>query len=308
MRSKKFLLMILLFSATKLFANYPVFDQMGWLAAIDRFYQGYDQIMNTLTMIEQNYNQIQSAYERAKSWNFESLDFNDGDILHSIDIRDEIKDAGTQINRELTNIRQIKEAFTNKNITMNGHSYSLKDLAGIGDADRSLLDMASDTAYVMKDSVTEAAAKFAQGVTEEEATLIYQKYGLSPKNFAMVKSIDQMMQKAVQPVFAMAEDSIQDVINSKDIEQYNLVNGIIDKMLNQDGDSLTTAQAMQAATLLSKLTLDQLRTLNRDMRSASAYAAWRDRHGDILEQAKGNERADISNTKEHDKKFMQEIF
>ena len=43
--------MLMLSAAVQTFANYPVFDAANWLSAIDRFYQGYDQIMNTLQMI-----------------------------------------------------------------------------------------------------------------------------------------------------------------------------------------------------------------------------------------------------------------
>ena len=57
-------------------SGYPVFDATNWLAAIDRFYQGYDQLMNSIEMIEQNYQMIQQAYEQAKSWSFNSPDFN----------------------------------------------------------------------------------------------------------------------------------------------------------------------------------------------------------------------------------------
>ena len=309
MRIRKIIFAMILCTVGKLFAQgYPVFDNMGWLAAIDRFYQGYDQIMNTLTMIEQNYNQMQKAYERAKSWNFESLDFNDGNVLQNIDIRDEIRDAGTQINRELTNIRQIKEAFEAKNLVMNGHTYSLKDLAGIGDKDRTLVDIVADTVYETYDSVQEAAVKFAQGVTEEEATLLYQKYGLSPKNFAMVKSVDQMMQKAVTPIFAWADEHIADVINAKDKEKLALVDGILERLLDQDGDSLTQSQIEQANAMLLKLSLDQIRELTMSLRSAAAYTAWRDRYNDEVKAAKEKEDKQYTIITEDWGRHTQEIF
>ena len=292
MKIKRTFFCIVLCACGKLFAQgYPVFDNMGWLAAIDRFYQGYDQIMNMLTMIEQNYNQMQQAYERAKSWNFETVDFNDGDILHSIDIRDEIKDATTQVNRELTNIRQIKEAFTRKNIVINGHSYSLKDLAGIGDADRSLTDMVSDTYYANKDSVTKAAEIFAKGVTEKEAERIWAKYGLSPKNFAMVKPISQMLQRATVEVMGTAEEALSGQYSDDEKEKLALVNSIVDKAMSGNGDDLTTNELLQSNLLMKKYSLDQLRQLNRDLRSASAYAAWRDRYTDQKKQAENEQKA-----------------
>lgn len=297
------------FCKVPLFAQgYPVFDNLGLLAAIDRFYQGYDQVMNTLTMIEQNYQSMQQAYERAKSWSFDSPDFNDGSLLKNIDIRDELKDAGTQINRELSNIRQIRDSFTAKNITMNGHSYSLKDLAGLGDSDRSLADLASDTAYMTKDTVREAALKFAQGVTKDEAENIFARYGVSPKNFAMIDPISKMMQKATAAVLAPAEELIEGVYTEQTREEITLANEITKKLLAGSGDDLTVTQATQTLGLLQKLSLDQMRELNRSLRSASAYSAWRDRYIDELETARKNDLRQWQNAQQEDSDMMQEIF
>ena len=68
--------------------GYPVFDISGWLTAIDQLYQQYDMVMNTITQIENQYQQIQQAVERAKSIDWNNIRF-DGDF----DIRNDIKDA-----------------------------------------------------------------------------------------------------------------------------------------------------------------------------------------------------------------------
>ncbi len=311
MRAKKTvvaMVLCILAGRAGVFANYPVFDQAGWLVAIKNLYQGYDQFMNTLTMIEQNYTQMQQAYERAKSWNFESLDFNDGNFLKNIDIRDELKDAGTQINRELNNIRKIRDTFRKKNIVMNGHSYSLKDLAGLGDADRTLLDMASDTAYVAKDSLRSAALAFAQGVTEEQAKEIYAEYGVSPKNFGMIQPISGMMQNAILAVTAPAQDLIEGMYNEGLKEELALENEITKKLLAGSGDDLTATEATQTLGLLQKLSLDQMRELNRSLRSAAAYAAWRNRYEDELARAKESNLHEWEKIIIEENNHVQEIF
>lgn len=308
MKKKLFVLFFLVVTKLSVFANYPVFDQMGWLQAVEEFYQGYDQIMNMLTMIEQNYTQIQQAYERAKSWNFESLDFNDGSILSSIDIRDELKDAGSQLNRELNNIRKIKDAFMSKNIVMNGNTYSLKDLAGLGDADRSIMDLISDTAYVVKDSVEAAAKTFVQGITEEEAKSIYAKYGISPKNFHMIKEIDKKLQTAAKPIFAMAEESIEDLLKSQEKEKMELIASVTSKLFDGSGDSLTTNQALQMNGLLAKFTLDELRELNRSFRSMASYTAWQNRYQAEIEQATTETKSEWKYIISEEDQFLQEIF
>ncbi len=308
MRIRNLLIMILLVSATKLFANYPVFDKLGWLAAIDRFYQGYDQVMNTITMIEQNYKQIQDAYERAKSWSFEELDFNDGDILHSIDIRDEIKDAGNQINRQLNNIRKIRDTFNAKNIVMNGHTYSMKDLAGIGDADRSLVDLVSDAYYVNQDSMLSAAQAFASGVSDKDAEKIYSKYGLSPKNFHMVKTIDKMVQKATLAVLAPAEEILEGAFTAEEKEKTALMNAMIDKIISKEGGELTTNQLLQMQAMLQRESINDMREMVRSFRSASAYTAWQNRYLAVKDEAKQKESEDLLLMMKEDGKRILEWF
>lgn len=306
-------IILMLFSTESSFAQFQqpiqqVFDQLGWLAAIDRFYQGYDQIMNTLTMIEQNYQMLQQAYERAKSWSFESPEFNDGSFLKSFDIRDELQDAGKQINRELSNINQIRTSFVTKNISMNGHKYSLKDLAGLGDADRTWISLASDAAYVVKDTVRDAAIAFAKGVPKEKAMAIAEKYGVSPKNYALIQPISEMMQKATNAVLAPANDLIEGIYNDATREQINLANDITKKLLAGTGADLTVTQATQTIGLLTKMNLDQLRELNRSLMAASSYSAWRDRYVDSLNQASAHSRGQWSKVIDEDSETLQEIF
>ena len=76
----------------------------------------------------QNYQQIQMAIEQAKSWKFEDLDFNDGNLLENFDIRDEIQDATKQVNRQLNNVRKIRDTFEKENMQIGNKKFSMKDL------------------------------------------------------------------------------------------------------------------------------------------------------------------------------------
>ena len=86
--------------------GYPVFDISGWLTAIDQLYQQYDMVMNTITQIENQYQQIQQAVERAKSIDWDNIRF-DGDF----DIRNDIKDATKRVNKLLTQARNMNSKF-----------------------------------------------------------------------------------------------------------------------------------------------------------------------------------------------------
>ena len=91
--------------------GYPVFDISGWLTAIDQLYQQYDMVMNTITQIENQYQQIQQAVERAKSIDWDNIRF-DGDF----DIRNDTNDTNKRVNKLLNQTRQIKNTLTSPNI------------------------------------------------------------------------------------------------------------------------------------------------------------------------------------------------
>ena len=256
-------------------SGYPVFDAANWLAAIDRFYQGYDQLMNSIEMIEQNYQMIQQAYEQAKSWSFNSPDFNDGDLLHSIDIRDEIKDASSQINRQLNNIRKMKDAFLNDNIIMNGHRYSFKDLAGIGDENKSFLDFAKDVAEANKNSFVSACEALCEDLSEEEEEAIWTKYGMSPKNVAMVNEINKKMTETALPMLAESSEKAQKIRQEAEEQQAKLENSIVNKVMNGNGQDITPAEAGQANVMLTQRLCVAIKDIGSQLRQVCTFAAWK---------------------------------
>lgn len=266
--------------------GYPVFDNMGLLAGIDRFYQGYDQLMNTITMIEQNYQQIEQAIKQAQSWSFEDLDFNDGNALVNIDIRDEIADATKQVDRQMNNIRKIRDTFEKENMTIGGLTFSMKDLAGLGDKDKTMDKIIKEAIETEKNDFKEGFKKIALGVTEEEAQAIWAKYGLSPQNFIMVKAVDKKMQEVSANVFAGASETVQKM-------QFEEISGrtnpVVKKLL-EDPDSVTEKDIQQAEVLLGKLHGELLVNLQNALNQYAAYTAWKDRYEQTKKEAEEEDK------------------
>ena len=134
--------------------GYPVFDVSGWLTAIDQLYQQYDMVMNTITQIENQYNMIQQNIERAKSIDWDNIQF-DGDF----DIRNDIRDANKRVNRLLTSSRNIKSLMTSPSIQCGYGSYSLADLCGMNGAEHNFFAACTDTEKYMTDSMEYAALR-----------------------------------------------------------------------------------------------------------------------------------------------------
>ncbi len=271
--------LLMISAGIQTFANYPVFDAANWLSAIDRFYQGYDQIMNTLQMIEQNYQQIQMAIEQAKSWKFEDLDFNDGNFLENFDIRDEIQDATKQVNRQLNNVRKIRDTFEKENMQIGNKTFSMKDLAGLGDKDKTLVDIVKDTIEMEKNDFAAACEELTKELTDEEKRTIWQKYGLSPQNFMMVKNLDQKMQDQVTTVMANANAKVEELRWGEDAAK---TNAVIQKIFQ--GEELTEKELAQSQLLLDKLNGEKLTQLQDALNNSFAWLAWKDRRDEQKKQ------------------------
>ncbi len=288
--------MFLSFSVQMYATGYPVFDAANWLSAIDRFYQGYDQIMNTLQMIEQNYQQIQHAIEQAKSWKFEDLDFNDGNVLENIDIRDEIQDATKQVNRQLNNIRQMRDTFNNQNMTIGNKTFSMKDLAGLGDKDKTLIDIVKEGISMEVNDFKEAYKNLSKDFTDDEKKAIWSKYGLNTENFLMVKDLDKKFREQAETVMANADAKVQAIQEGTRTAR---MNKIINKIF--EGDELTEKELAQAEVLLQHLQGEEFAKLKNALENSFAYLAWKDRRDEQLEEAKQEQiRARIEKDVEKD--------
>lgn len=288
--------------STKIFASgHPVFDAANWLAAIDRFYQGYDQIMNTIQIIEQNYQQIQQAIEQAKSWSFEDLDFNDGNFLENMDIRDEIQDATKQVNRQLNNVRKMRDTFCNENMTIGNKTFSMKDLAGLGEEGKGLIDIAKEAINMEKNDFKEAYKSLTTELSDDEKKAIWSKYGLSPQNFLMVQDADKKFREQAKAVMTEAHEEVQQM---RETQRTTRANAIVKKIFDSSED-LTEKEIAQAEMLLQQLQGEQLTQFQQAVENSFAYLAWKDRRDEQLAKAQEEQFRDrAERTIERDEGFI----
>lgn len=277
-RIKLILVICLVFSGKNLFAQgYPVFDNLNWLGAIDRFYQGYDNIMNTIKIIEQNYERIEHAYKQAKSWSFEDIDFNDGEgwkaPLQNLDIRDDIRDATKSINKQLNNIREIRDTFEKENLNINGISFSMKDLLDIK-GEKHLGKIMQEVVKMEVNDAKEAwNVLFDKSFTNEEREKIWKDYGLTPANFIMVQNASQKVEKASRDFF----DKIDDEVKKAQRELlFQKTSGLVDMLYEASDGEITEKQIGQVEALLNKLQTDELHYLREALETAASYTCYKD--------------------------------
>jgi len=279
MQHKKYVLAAAVFFITlaSSSAQYQVFDASNWLTAIDQLYTGYDIVTNTIKRIEQGYKQLQYYYDAAQNWKFDDIQW-DGDF----DFRDEIRQANRSVNRQLTNIRRIKEILTEETFSMGDESYTMKDVCGFGDADKNLFDLVKQTGKVNQTAFENAASTFEKNLSYKEKEKIWRKYGISPKNFAMVYGIEKQLNPLMQEQIAQATDKAEELKRQNSAERSN---AITSEILTAE-DQNPTQVAQKTALLINQL-VEQLSDLGISLDKASGFTVWKYQ---LDRQEKQNER------------------
>lgn len=179
-------------------------DVQAWLGIIDTVYNTYDQIMNQIQMIQGMYEQAQFAIEQAQSMNFDEIMW-DGDF----DFRNEIADATSMINSRLNNFSKLQDMFNTQNINLNGQSFSIADITGFSSDTKSVTNFANALKGEF-DSKCEQIKKYATGdVTDEEMKYLWSKYGLSPRNYMLVKNAKDFADCLVKPALVEAARKLE---------------------------------------------------------------------------------------------------
>ena len=247
--------------------GYPVFDVSGWLTAIDQLYQQYDMVMNTITQIENQYNMIQQNIERAKSIDWDNIQF-DGDF----DIRNDIRDANKRVNRLLTSSRNIKSLMTSPSIQCGYGSYSLADLCGMNGAEHNFFAACTDTEKYMTDSMEYAVKAITEGLTTKQKRAIWAKYGIGPKNYIFVQQSVAQVKSAASKVMAKVTEEARNMKREEDTIRKNNILKAAYESLDSDGN-ITEGAANEAQLQLTGERVDRTSDLTEaveDMANVTA--------------------------------------
>ncbi len=229
--------------------GYPVMDVTNWLAAIDQLYSSYDMVMNTIKQVEQAYQQYQFYLEQAKSWNLNNIQW-DGDL----DFRDEIKDVTRTVNKQITNIRKIEEIFTTKQYSV-GDKDLEKVLKGIGKEFKNNWDYAADA--------------LVNGLTEEQSMAIWQKYGISPKNYTYMQQKKIMLKDVTSKIMAAATEEAVALQTEADMA---LANAVLEEATT--GEEHTGKELLQQIAVLIRELIGGTSSLKGSLNQAAAQTAY----------------------------------
>lgn len=301
MKKRKICLLFALFYINKLFA----FESPAMLTAVlndaitslTQLYEMYDHTMNQIEMIKQKYEQMQFYIDRAANWKWDDIEW-DGDL----DFRNEITKATSQVDKQLSNIRKIKNSLTSNTLSFGGQSYSIASLAGLSvNGQGNLEAFIKEGVEYYSDGFKKAAKVWAEGVSDEEAAYIWSKYGLTPANYKMVRDVEDKLNETT----ALLIGSIEKSPEKKEIEEneMKIIENIMN-MLQQEGATPDQIASVQA--LLQEQTIFSLKELKNSLEQSMGYLAW---YNQLLAQKEESEKQSrIEKMKERDKNSIPDFF
>ena len=193
-----------------------VFDFSNWLSAIDQVYAMYDQIQNTINMVENQYKQIQQTVEAARGidWSNPNTYFTYNGLEN---LRSDLQNSGARLNRLITETRNLQTSLAQPSLQFGGQRYSVADLFGLGDPDRNLITAFEDTANWLGDSMSGVVRTLADGLTDEQKIAIWRKYGVSPENYLYAKQVSTYVAESARKVLSRtSEDAKQLLYDSQE--------------------------------------------------------------------------------------------
>ena len=279
--------------------GYPVFDVSGWLATIDQLYQAYDMVNNTITQIENQYNMIQQNIERAKSIDWDNVQF-DGDF----DIRNDIKDATKRVNKLLTSSRNIKQAMTTPSINCGNVKYSIADLCGATTSDmwegrKNMFTAISDYKYYMTSTMKSAVDDVVDGLDEKQKKAIWTKYGISPSNYAFIQHAHTGVLNAASNILAnVAEEVVADKYEEAFLRTSNIIKACT-QTVDSNGNITEASLGESMMYMFSDMSghLAEVEQAIYNAASLSASKAIADDAKKVAEADESAERAEIQSRK-----------
>ena len=247
--------------------------------------------MNQIEMIQQKYEQMQFYIDRAANWKWNEVQW-DGDL----DFRNEIFKATSNIDRQLTNIRKIKNSLTSNTVSWGGQSYSIASLAGINiDGQGNIEDFVKEGTAYYEDGFRKAAKYWADGVPENEAQYIWSKYGLTPANYKMVRDVERKVQEKAAELIGLTEDTPE--VKEFDTYRAEVLEQIMDMLYQVD--DITEPEILSIMAELQEQEILAINEFKIMVKQAIAYQAWKNQLDAQKEEAEKQSR--IERLEEADK-------
>lgn len=264
-----------------------------YYTAIDQLYSAYDQTMNTITMIEQNYKRIQQSIERMKSIDWENIRW-DGDF----DIRNDIRNANARVNRALDNVRNIRDTIYRPNIPVGNTRYSIADLCGGGKEGSNIATAFQDYLDFYEGTFKSAGRALAGDLTQAQRVAIMRKYGISPANFIMVQSTEATLRTKASDALARLENQAEQ-LQEEEKERAAILEGVFGDNARDSDGNVTQGATNEAIMRLFDNLISQITELKRLQEELLAMQGQKTLNEKALEESRAIAEKELDDFREY---------
>ena len=247
MRKPYCFLLAFALSANAAWAQFVVSDVLNiahLTQLISQVYATYDSIMATIEGVQNTYQQLEKQIKMLEKINWDDItnteryngmDFHQG----FVEFRNHYKDSLATISRNMKLVTDIADTFNKKKSKFGGKNYTLGGLFGTpsgreaADRGTGFADLPANVWDFVKESAKEGAAGYAGKLTQKQREAVMSKYGMSPRNYYMVRLVEEETSKIVDQLFTWTPEGLK-----KTIEQAVEDNKAIQEMTEIADESL----------------------------------------------------------------------
>lgn len=259
-------------------------SDLQFIATLNNYYQSFQNVQNSLTMIQQNYERMQRAIQEAMTWDFSNIQWQRGTDPFSA-----LTNANRAVSSLLENTQRAQNALNSETIMVNGNRYSLADLAGFGNAGKNLMAFGNDVADAANSLLQKTAAIWASDLSDVERKFIQSRYGLTAEAYKIVDDASQVVNDSLVRTVADVSSSIR-------YEAEREMNAGLAEVLQLllSGGELTEKEIGQMQGALQGYTIQQLQTLTQSLQDYIGYAVLKDQQDRAVQQMKDEAAAKVS--------------
>jgi hypothetical protein len=188
-----------------------VLDVANLMQAIETLYATYDEVTSSIETVINTYEQIKNQIEMVKNINWDEIgetfaEMDPTSLDGILNIRNQLKDAGYLINRNLNIINAVQDTLTKKVTKFGGKEYTIGGLFGFGKTGTTIFDLPKNLFDYVGETAEDLVAGYAGKLSYKQKEAIMQRYNISPRNYAKWRFVEEQTAAVLKKMFTSASD------------------------------------------------------------------------------------------------------
>jgi hypothetical protein len=229
-----------------------VLDVANLMQSIETLYATYDEITQAIENVHNTYKQIENQIKMVQSinWNEIGEAFKDMDptsLEGVLNIRNQLKDVGYLINRNLNLINAVEDTLTKKVTKFGGKEYTIGGLFGFGKTGTTIFDLPKNLFDYVDETAEDLVAGYAGKLTYKQKEAIMRRYNISPRNYAKWRFVEETYGSLLQDMFTTSSQEHAAAL----MEEARFNAEGIDAMIMEADESMVAQQQVTTQALLN---------------------------------------------------------